>query len=166
MAFRGLPRASPEQEDNRSPGRDPEGITENTVVVPEEGGGCGRHGKNEHEKNGLVSSPRSPWSDPPMGLFCDVGEQYSGSYEKHGARTPESEGRGAEGVEQHRPHLSPGGWTCPRHLDRWFSISGQDRARPALLLGECLRTSTATPAKERPQDLSRGSDAVGQPRAP
>ena len=103
MAFRGLPRASPEQEDNRSPGRDPEGITENTVVVPEEGGGCGRYGKNEHEKNGLVSSPRSPWSDPPMGLFCDVGEQYSGSYEKHGARTPESEGRGAEGVEQHRP---------------------------------------------------------------
>ena len=24
------------------------------------------------------------------------------------------------------PHLSPGGWTCPRHLDRRFSISGQD----------------------------------------
>ena len=103
MAFRGLPHTSPEQEDNRSPGRDPEGITENTVVVPEEGGGCGCYGKNEREKHGLVSSPWSRWSDPPMGLFCDVGEQYSGSYEKHGTRTPESEGRGAEGVEQHRP---------------------------------------------------------------
>lgn len=45
------------------------GLTENEVVVPEEGCGHGFYGKNKHEKYNLLFSLRSPGLDQPTGPF-------------------------------------------------------------------------------------------------